>query len=63
MELNLLVSRQLYKKINYVKKDLKKIKRIIATYFKINMYSEEKSLKGFRFGATEISKIADFIGM
>lgn len=47
-----LIVRQLNRKI-FVKKDLKTIKRrkiiISTTYFNINIYSEERSLKDFRF--------------
>lgn len=58
LELYKVVVRQLYKKLKYVNKDFKNIKRrkrlISTAYFNINIYFEEQSLKDFLFRTEEI---------
>lgn len=66
LELDPLVVRHFYRQLKKVKYDLHKMKArkryISTTTFNLNIFSEEQSLKEFRFRTTEIGTVADLIG-
>lgn len=66
IELYPLLVRRFYKKMKFVRNDLKRIKirkqYISTTYFNINIYSEEQSFKNFRFRTSDIGTISDIMG-
>ena len=66
LELGPLIIYRFYRKLKSVKHDMKMIKlrkrNISTTTFNVNIYSDEQSLKHFRFRCSEIRTVADIIG-